>query len=69
MSHEPYNRPPGYGSRMPHRAVMKTRKDTSHGLHLVLTILTGGIWGLVAWLPLTIWHRIGPRRRYVTYYR
>jgi len=48
---------------------MKTRKDTNHGLHLVLTILTCGMWGLCVWLPLTLWHRIGPRKKIVNYYR
>jgi hypothetical protein len=36
---------------MPHRVVMKTRKDTSHGLHLVLTLLIDGVWGLIVWFP------------------
>lgn len=53
----------------PHKAVSKTRKKTSHGLHLVLTICTGGIWGLFVWLPLTLWHKFGPRKRTVTKYR
>jgi len=46
--------------------VSKTRKSTSHGLHLVLTILTAGGWGLLVWLPMTLWHKLGPRRRTVT---
>lgn len=62
MSRFPYD-------AVPHRAVMKTRKDTNHGLHLVLTILTCGMWGLCVWLPLTLWHRIGPRKKIVNYYR
>jgi hypothetical protein len=52
----------------PHRAVSKTRKKTSHGLHLVLTICTVGMWGLFVWLPLTLWHKFGPRKRTVTKY-
>lgn len=52
----------------PHRAVSKSRKKTSHGLHLVLTICTVGMWGIFVWLPLTLWHKFGPRKRTVTRY-
>jgi hypothetical protein len=54
---------------MPRKAIRKERKRTSHGLHLVLTIVTGGAWGLFVWLPLTLWHKVGPRRKTVTRYR
>jgi hypothetical protein len=53
-------------ARGPSRSVTKERKRTSHGLHLFLTIVTGGAWGLFVWLPLTMWHRFGPRRKVVT---
>jgi hypothetical protein len=49
-------------------AVSKSRKDTSHLLHLVLTILTAGIWGLLVWLPITLWHKVGPRKKTFTRY-
>lgn len=49
--------------------VTKQRKDTSHLLHLILTILTAGIWGLLVWLPITLWHKFGPRSKSVTRYR
>lgn len=55
-------------SDMPQRAVTKSRKRTSHGLHLVLTICTGGAWGILVWLPLTMWHKFGPRAKAVTRY-
>lgn len=54
---------------MPRKAVTKERKDTSHGVHLFLTICTGGAWGLFVWLPMTVWHKVGPRKRTVTKYR
>lgn len=60
---------PVYAGGHPYRAVTRSRKNTSHGLHLFLTIITGGAWGLFVWLPLTIWHRIGRRERTVTHYR
>lgn len=44
------------------RGIVKTRKDTSHLFHLVMTILTGGVWAIV-WFFVTIWHVIGPRKR------
>lgn len=47
--------------------ITKQRRGTSHGLHLFLTIITGGVWGLCVWLPLTMWHKMGPRQRVVTY--
>ena len=55
--------------RGPGRSVTKERKRTSHGLHLFLTIITGGLWGLLVWLPLALWHRFGPRRKVVTKHR
>lgn len=54
---------------MPRKAVSKERKRTSHGLHLVLTIVTAGMWGLLVWLPLTMWHKFGPKKKTVTHYR
>lgn len=48
--------------------VTKQRTRTSHGLHLFLTIVTFGTWGLFVWMPITIWHKIGPRSKSVTYY-
>jgi hypothetical protein len=35
----------------------KSPKHTSHGLHLFLTIITGGAWGLFVWIPITIWNK------------
>ena len=48
------------------KEVSKTRKDTSHLFHLIMTILTFGVWGLLVWLPMTLWHKLGPRRKTVT---
>lgn len=53
---------------IPNRVIHKERKRTSHGLHLFLTIVTGGLWGLCVWLPLTMWHKVGPRQKSVSYY-
>jgi len=54
---------------MPSRAVTKSRKSTSHGFHLFMTICTCGMWGLFVWWPLTIWHKMGPKKKTVTHYR
>lgn len=51
---------------MPSRFVTKERKDTSHLLHLILTIITAGVWGVLVWLPLTLWHKMGPKKKTVT---
>lgn len=48
--------------------VTEQRTSTSHGLHLFLTIVTFGAWGFFVWMPITIWHKIGPRSKIVTYY-
>lgn len=47
----------------PTQMVTYKRKRTSHLFHLVMTILTGGLWGLFVWLPLTAWHSMGPKKR------
>jgi hypothetical protein len=44
----------------------KVRKHTSHTFHLLMTIFTFGFWGLFVWLPITIWHALGPRRKVKT---
>ena len=50
----------------PHQYVSKTRRNTSHGFHLVMTFLTGGLWGLFVWAPMVAWHKFGPRQRTIT---
>lgn len=70
--------PVGYRARMtqhpsgpplPAYAITKQRRRTSHGLHLFLTMITGGAWGLLVWLPLTMWHKMGPKQKVKTRYR
>jgi len=41
-------------SQTDYQAVLVKGKNHSHGLHLFLTIITVGLWGLFVWLPLTI---------------
>lgn len=53
----------------PKYAVTKQRKDTSHTFHLIMTIITGGAWGIFVWLPITIWHSMGPKQKVKTRYR
>jgi len=64
----PHYEPPPYPPYVRGRAVTRSRKDTSHTFHLIMTVLTAGMWGLVVWFPLTVWHRIGPREKSTTYY-
>jgi hypothetical protein len=47
------------------RTITKERRQTSHLFHLVMTLITGGLWGLFVWLPITVWHKIGPRSKSV----
>ena len=46
-------------------SLSEQERPTSHLLHLVLTILTGGLWGFV-WLGVTIWNKSGNRQRVYT---
>lgn len=39
------------------QAVLVKGKRPSHVLHLLLTIITVGVWGLFVWLPLMIFAR------------
>lgn len=39
-----------------------TRKQTSHTFHLLLTIMTFGMW-IPVWFFLSIWHHIGPKSK------
>lgn len=65
---QPYGAAP-QGYYPPSKSVTKVRKSTSHTFHLILTIFTGGMWGLFVWWPLTMWHKIGPKKKVVTRYR
>lgn len=49
----------------PHRMVTYQPVRTSHGVHLVMTFLTLGLWAPFVWLPLTIINSLR-RRRVVT---
>jgi hypothetical protein len=40
----------------PHTMVTKSRKQTSHTFHLLMTIITFGAWGILVWLPITIYN-------------
>jgi len=65
-----FEQPPPQGYYPPPgKAVTKVRKDTSHTFHLIMTICTFGMWGLFVWWPLTMWHKIGPKKKVVTRYR
>lgn len=52
----------------PTRAVTYAPKRTSHTFHLIMTLITGGLWGIFVWLPLTVLHKMS-RERTVTRYR
>lgn len=49
-------------------AVTRTRRRTRHGLHAVLTVLTGGAWGFV-WLACWAWNRSVAAEKSTTHYR
>lgn len=51
-------------SRIHDTVVLVKGHRINHLLHLVLTLLTVGLWGLFVWLPLSIF--AGERRRTLT---
>jgi hypothetical protein len=55
MAQQPYP-PQPVNVQQPYRVVTREHKRTGHGLHLFLTIITGGLWGIV-WIWQTVWHR------------
>jgi len=57
-----------WAPQVPTRAVTYRPRKTNHVLHLILTLLTGGLWGLFVWLPITFLHKLS-RERVVTRYR
>jgi hypothetical protein len=54
------------GQMMPRRMVTYSRNRTSHTFHLVMTVLTGGLWAVFVWVPVILWNNFGPRSRTVT---
>lgn len=50
------------------KSVTKQRKRTNHTFHLIMTIITGGVWGIFVWVPMILWHKLGPRKKIVTVY-
>ena len=48
-----------------YRSVEKTRRSTSHTFHLLMSLLTCGVWAILIWFPLTMWHKMGPRKKTV----
>lgn len=35
-------------------AVTESKRHTSHTFHLLMTVLTFGMWGVFVWLPMTV---------------
>jgi len=50
----------------PQKMVTKSRQDTSHTFHLLMSLFTCGLWAFFVWLPIIVWHAIGPKKRTVT---
>jgi len=63
---EPRYAPVGYVQGYPSRMVTKSKQDTSHTFHLIMSLLTCGLWALFVWGPIVIWHAIGPKAKSVT---
>lgn len=61
---QPYQQQPMPAPYQPQRHVIRERKSASHGLHLVLTFLTCGMWAVTGWPIAAI---IGKRKKTVYY--
>lgn len=46
------------------RTVFKEHRDTGHGKHMFLTMVTCGMWAPV-WAAMVFWNKFGPRKRTV----
>lgn len=51
---QPLDKAAAKQARRRRQTVSYVPRKTSHGFHLVMTVLTGGIWGLFVWLPIAI---------------
>jgi hypothetical protein len=58
-----YQQPVYYQPVHPQQTTYKVRKDTSHTFHLLMTVFTCGVWGVLVWVPITIWHAFGARKK------
>lgn len=45
-------------TEQPRKMVSKQPRHTSHVFHLLMTIITAGIWGVLVWLPMTILNKM-----------
>lgn len=52
----------------PSRSVTYQPVRTSHLFHLVMSILTCGLWAVLVWLPITVLNSLS-RRKVVTRYQ
>ncbi|WP_165436513.1 hypothetical protein [Amycolatopsis suaedae] len=50
----------------PSYAVRKVKRETAHTFHLIMTLCTFGIWGIMVWMPLLLIRKMLPKRREVT---
>lgn len=64
-----YQQYPGYSQTSntfvpyPQKTVWKERKQTSHTFHLLMSVLTGGLWALLVWGPMAAWNAWGPKHK------
>lgn len=53
----------------PQQGIVKVRTQTNHTFHLLMTIFTCSAWAFFVWIPMILWHKLGPKRKIVTKYR
>jgi hypothetical protein len=47
---------PTFVMNQPTGALSYTRKETNHTFHLLMTLLTCGMWAIFVWGPITIYN-------------
>ena len=60
---------PVYVQQGPSSSVHYEKQPMAHTAHLIMTILTAGLWGVLVWLPLSLIHGASRGRKVTTRYR
>lgn len=52
----------------PKTTVTRYRKDTAHTFHLIMTLVTMGMWLILIYGPLLIWRSLFKKKQVTTTY-
>ncbi|GGM45111.1 hypothetical protein GCM10012275_15220 [Longimycelium tulufanense] len=54
MTYPGYQQQPQHPAPQPRVTIVKRRKDTAHTFHIIMTILTCGVWFVFIYAPLLV---------------